>query len=91
MSTVGHVSYAPVTAGINLTMREPSVQRMQFGLVSSHCARMSMGTGTNGSSYTYLDLFGATRQAASCGASVLWAFALAQLWYKAEGHVHDEG
>ncbi len=84
MSTVGHVSYEPVAAREDVTSREPSVQRLQFGLVSSHCAQMSMGTGTNGSSYTYLDFFGATRQAASCGASVLEAFALAKLLNETE-------
>ena len=50
-----------------------------------------MGVQTFKRSYTYLDPFGATRQAASRAASVLGAFALAQLWYDAEGPVHDAG
>ena len=77
MSTVGYVSCEPVTPGVNVTLREPCVQRLQFGLVSSHCPRMSMDGGTY--AIPYLDFFEATRQAASGGATVLGALALARL------------
>ena len=50
-----------------------------------------MGFQTFKRSYTYLDPFGATRQAASRGASVLGAFALTQLLRDVEGPINGTG